>query len=77
MLWHGICSCYDQGQADVLCKQGQLTETGVHQHLTLGDRMHKVSSFEMDGLCVFFMSLNPLRLLRELFAHCSDEIGLV
>ncbi|CAM9723950.1 unnamed protein product, partial [Hapterophycus canaliculatus] len=30
-----------QGQADVLCKQGQLTETGIRQHLTLGDRMHK------------------------------------
>ncbi|CAM9205199.1 unnamed protein product [Scytosiphon promiscuus] len=30
-----------QGQADVLCKPGQLTETGIRQHLTLGDNMHK------------------------------------
>ncbi|CAN0298033.1 unnamed protein product, partial [Ectocarpus fasciculatus] len=30
-----------QGQAGALCKHGQLTETGIRQHLTLGGRMHK------------------------------------
>ncbi|CAN0049371.1 unnamed protein product [Pylaiella littoralis] len=30
-----------KGRADVLCKQGQLTETGIRQHLTLGEHMHQ------------------------------------
>lgn len=32
-----------QGQEDMLCKQGQLTEAGIQQHLALGQSMREVS----------------------------------
>eukprot|EP00903_Cladosiphon_okamuranus_P016088 g14852.t1 len=38
-----------QNQAGVWCKQGQLTETGIRQHLALGDQMRKAYQDVLGG----------------------------
>ena len=47
-----VVCCAGQGQGGRLCKQGQLTEVGIRQHLTLGEKMRKVSEQGYSGMVV-------------------------
>ncbi len=50
----------------MLCKHGQLTETGIRQHLTLGEHMRQVRNTTLAS-CV-----NHRWLTDGLFSHIGD-----